>query len=94
MEYPQWGSDLGQISIEIQNRTYRLSCGDGEEERLVELAEHVRAKADQLIADFGRIGEEHMLLMSAILVADELWDERAARPPARKKADSDSDAAA
>jgi cell division protein ZapA len=67
---------LGQISIKIQNRTYRLSCGDGEEQRLLQLAEHVRAKAEQLTAEFGRISEQHMLLMSALLIADELMDER------------------
>ena len=72
-------SVLGQISIKIQNRTYRLSCDDGEEDRLTELAGHVRAKADQLIAEYGRIGDEHLMLMSAILVADELWDERAGK---------------
>ncbi|MGI9477687.1 MAG: cell division protein ZapA [Hyphomicrobiaceae bacterium] len=68
---------MGQISIKIQNRTYRLSCDDGEEQRLTELAGHVRDKADQLIAEYGRIGDEHLMLMSAILIADELWDERA-----------------
>lgn len=71
---------LGQISIKIQNRTYRLSCDDGEEDRLTELAGHVRAKADQLIAEHGRIGDEHLMLMSAILIADELWDEREKKP--------------
>lgn len=69
---------MGQISVTIQNRTYRLSCDDGEEERLAELAAHVRAKADGLVAEHGRIGDEHLMLMSAILVADELWDLRAA----------------
>ena len=75
---------MGQISVTIQNRTYRLSCDDGEEERLAELAAHVRAKADGLIAEYGRIGDEHLMLMSAILVADELWDLRVAAkaPPA------------
>jgi len=70
---------LGQITIKIQNRTYRLSCDDGEEGRLTELAGHVRAKADQLIAEHGRIGDEHLMLMSAILIADDLWDERAGK---------------
>jgi cell division protein ZapA len=67
---------LGQISIKIRDRTYRLSCGDGEEERLQQLAAHVRSKVEQLNDEFGRIGEGHALLMSAILIADELWDER------------------
>jgi cell division protein ZapA len=75
--------DLGQISVKIQNRTYRLSCGDGEEARLGELADHVRSKIEQLVQEYGRLGEEHLLLMSAILIADELWDEREAGKPAK-----------
>ena len=73
---------MGIISITIQKRAYRLSCGEGEEARLKELAELVRAKANQLVAEHGRIGEEDLLLMSAILIADELWDERAAKQSA------------
>jgi len=73
---------LGKISITIQKRAYRLSCGEGEEARLKELAELVCAKANQLVAEHGRIGEEDLLLMSAILIADELWDERAAKQSA------------
>ena len=67
------------MCIRDRNRTYRLSCDDGEEERLAELAAHVRTKADGLIAEHGRIGDEHLMLMSAILIADELWDLRAAQ---------------
>ena len=74
---------MGQISVKIQNRTYRLSCDDGEEDRLSELAGYVRSKADRLIEDYGRIGDDHLMLMSAILIADELYDERAGgEPPA------------
>ena len=76
---------LGQISVTIQNRTYRLSCDDGQESRLNELADYVRAKADRLIEDHGRIGDDHLMLMSAILIADELWDERAAASPSAKQ---------
>lgn len=77
---------MGQISVTIQNRTYRLSCDDGQESRLNELADYVRAKADQLIEDHGRIGDDHLMLMSAILIADELWDERAVTAqPAKKR---------
>ena len=77
---------MGQISIRIQNRTYRLSCDDGDEVRLMELAEHVRSKADGLVDEHGRISDEHLMLMSALLVADELFDERAAKDQTGNKA--------
>lgn len=70
---------MGKISITIQNRTYRLTCGDGDEPRLLELADYVRARAEGLVAEHGRISDDHLMLMSAILIADELWDERAGR---------------
>jgi len=82
---------LGKISVAIQDRTYRLSCGDGEEVRLRELADYVRAKSDQLVAEHGRIGETHLLLMSAILIADELWDARGAEANEAAEAVSASD---
>ena len=72
---------LGQISIKIQNRTYRLNCGDGEEARLKQLAAFVGEKAQALVDEHGRISDEHLMLMSAILIADELWDERTANQP-------------
>ncbi|MFT5511154.1 MAG: cell division protein ZapA [Hyphomicrobiaceae bacterium] len=77
---------MGQISIKIQKRTYRLSCDDGEEARLMELAEHVRAKADGLVEEHGRISDEHLMLMSALLVADELFDERGSKDLSESKA--------
>lgn len=64
----------------------------------MELVAHVRSKADRLIQEHGRISDEHLMLMSAVLIADELWDESAgkpnidhsaqsvAKPPTRRKA--------
>ena len=77
---------MGQISIKIQNRTYRLSCDDGEEARLLELAGHVRIKADGLVDEHGRISDEHLMLMSALLIADELFDERSSKDQSGNKA--------
>ena len=75
---------MAQVSITLNNRTYRLRCGDGEEERLAELAAYVREKMDGLTEQFGNVGDERLLLMSALIIADELWDAReSASRPAR-----------
>lgn len=76
---------MGQVTVTLNSRTYRLRCGDGEEERLLLLAEHVRAKLDELVAEFDQCGDDRLLLMTALLVTDELWDartkaERAVKP--------------
>jgi cell division protein ZapA len=68
---------MGQVTVTLNGRAYRLGCGDGEEERLIALADHVRSKLDTLVAQFGQAGNDRLLLMAALLIADELWDARA-----------------
>jgi cell division protein ZapA len=68
---------MGQVTVTVNGRTYRLQCGAGEEQRLIELATHVGNCVDGLAAEFGAIDDERLLLMAALLVADELWDARA-----------------
>lgn len=69
---------MGQVSVTLNSRTYRLACDDGEEERLLELATHVKQRVDQLTIEFGQVGDDRLLLMAALLIADELWDTRRA----------------
>jgi cell division protein ZapA len=67
---------MGRVTVTLNNRTYRLACGDGEEVRLQALAAHLKVKVDDLAAQFGQVGEERLLLMAALLVTDELFDAR------------------
>jgi cell division protein ZapA len=73
---------MGQVAVTINGRTYTLQCTDGEEARLVELAGHVAARADALAAEFqsqdGPIGDDRLMLLTALLLADELWEAREA----------------
>lgn len=68
---------MGQVTVTLNGRTYRLRCGDGEERRLAELAEHLGLRIDRLALDFGQPGDERLLLMAALLATDELLDTRA-----------------
>jgi len=70
--------EMGQVSVTLNGRTYRLACDDGEEQRLAELATYVKVKLDQLTLEFGQVGDDRLLLMAALLVTDELYDLRAA----------------
>jgi cell division protein ZapA len=69
---------MGQVSVTLNGRTYRLACEEGEEERLLELATHVKERVEDLTLEFGQVGDDRLLLMAALLVADELWDTRRA----------------
>ncbi len=62
--------------VTIAGRTYRMSCSDGEEPRLEALAKSVEEKIDAMRAGFGEIGEQRIVVMAAIAIADEAADAR------------------
>jgi cell division protein ZapA len=65
---------MGQVAITVNGRSYRFDCGDGEEPRLKELADYVKSRMETLNREHGNIGEERLLLMAALTIADDLWD--------------------
>ena len=65
---------MGQATITINGRTYRMKCGDGEEERLLALADIVRRRVDSLAGEFAAAGDSRLLLMVALMLADELME--------------------
>ena len=67
---------MGKVSVTLNGRSYRLSCGDGEEARLKDLADHLRARVDEIVARFGQIGDDRMLVMAALMLADDLFETR------------------
>ncbi len=79
---------MGQISLTLNGRTYRVGCEDGEEKRLGALGAHVREKLETVVRDFGQVGEARLLMMTALLIADELYEARAERDSAAGSASS------
>lgn len=67
---------MGQISILIGGRTYAISCRDGEEQRLQGLAQLVNKKTADLQTNLGQVSEPRLLLMAALLLADDLQESR------------------
>ena len=65
---------MGEVAITVNGRSYRFECGDGEEARLSELAAYVKSRMDGIKREHGNIGEERLLVMTALLIADDLWD--------------------
>ncbi len=55
----------------IGGRAYRVACDEGEEVRLGDLAQLVDAKISALRQRFGEIGDQRLIIMAAITLADE-----------------------
>ena len=63
---------MGQVSITVNGRDYKIACDDGEEEHLAYLASYISHHADDLVGSAGQVGEARLLLMTALVLADEL----------------------
>ena len=67
---------MAQVNIEVNGRTYQVGCEDGQEAHLAELAAIIDAQVRQVSAEVGQLGETRLMLMSALLMADELAEAR------------------
>ncbi len=65
---------MGQVIVEIGGRNYPLSCRDGDEAHLTGLAAGIAAKAKGLTSQLGQMSESRLLLMAALMIADELHE--------------------
>ena len=65
---------MANVNIKFNGKDYLLSCDDGQEENLEELADHLNKKFDELKSNLGNIGENKLLLISSIKVIDEYYD--------------------
>lgn len=67
---------MAHVTVKLNGRAYKLNCGDDEEPRLRELADCVSVKLEELVEKFGQVGHDRLMLMAALLIADELFDAR------------------
>lgn len=67
---------MGQVSVTLNGRTYRLECGEGEESHLIALSEYLGSHVESMKQKFGQVGDDRLILMASLMVTDELWEVR------------------
>ena len=65
---------MANVNITFNGKEFLLSCDDGQEEHLQELAEQMNKKFTGLKSELGNIGENKLLLISSIKVMDEYFE--------------------
>tara|TARA_B100002049_G_scaffold112740_1_gene83159 strand:- start:107 stop:553 length:447 start_codon:yes stop_codon:yes gene_type:complete len=65
---------MANVNITFNGKEFLLSCDDGQEEHLQELAEQMNKKFASLKSELGNIGENKLLLISSIKVMDEYFE--------------------
>ena len=69
---------LARIDVTINGHNYRVACEDGQEDHLAQLAEYVDQRVNELVGTIGQVGESRLLVMSCLVIADELSEAVAA----------------
>lgn len=65
---------MSHINVTINGRQYRMACEEGQEVRLLKLAETLESRVTELRGKFGEIGDARLTVMAALTVCDELLD--------------------
>lgn len=62
------------VDIVINGRNFTVQCGDGEELRVKRLANYLDARVREQANQYGQLGDARLLVLTSLLVADELDD--------------------
>jgi cell division protein ZapA len=65
---------MANVSIKFNGKEFLLSCDDGQEEHLENLLIQINQKFNSLKNDLGNLGENKLLLITAIKVLDEYYE--------------------
>jgi cell division protein ZapA len=74
---------MGQVTVRVGGYSHPVSCEDGQEAHLVALAAEVDKRVGSIKAMGGQFGESRLLLLAALLLADEVHDLKVAVAQAR-----------
>ena len=65
---------MADVDININSRTYRISCKDGEEDRIKSLSSQINNEVKSLVSKIGQLGEARMILLAALVLLDKSDD--------------------
>jgi cell division protein ZapA len=77
---------MSQLTIHVNGKPYVVGCDDGQEAHLRALAATLSDKVADLAAGAGQLGETRLMLLGALVLADELAEARARAAAAEAQA--------
>jgi cell division protein ZapA len=70
---------MPQVTLNVNNTPYQFTCNEGEQDRLLELAQTINEKVSLLARALGQVGEAKLILMAGIILLDEASEGAGAR---------------
>jgi len=79
---------MTDVTVTINRRAYQVACENGQEEHLRGLGRQVAKRVDDLVGSMGQIGDQRLLVMASLLIADDAEGARQKLAEAQKKVDA------
>jgi cell division protein ZapA len=76
---------LAQVTVKINGYSYTVGCEDGQEDHLMAMSQQVESRIESIKSLGGQSGESRLLVLAALLMADELHDMRAQLEDAQRQ---------
>lgn len=67
---------MAQVEITVNDRVYKVTCDNGQEQRLQQLASYFDRHVSRLAGELGQIGDARLMLLAALTVCDEVFESR------------------
>ena len=67
---------MAHINLTINGRNFGMECDDGQEQRVIDLGNYVDAKVKTIAAAGAASNENHLLVLTSLMLADEIHDLR------------------
>jgi len=68
---------MAEVHLTINGRSYPVSCDEGQQARLKELAQYLDRKTADFTTKLGQIGEARLIVLAALVITDELAEAHA-----------------
>lgn len=65
---------MAEVNIVINGRSYRIACDDGQEPRVMELGKVIAQRVEAMRQAGAGSNDAHLLVLSSLMMADELQD--------------------
>jgi cell division protein ZapA len=67
---------MSQVEIRVNGRHYKVTCEEGQEDRLNRIAAYFDKRVTSMAKDVGQVTDERLMLLAALTVCDELFEAR------------------
>ncbi|HTH96502.1 MAG TPA: cell division protein ZapA [Stellaceae bacterium] len=63
---------MAQVQVTVNGRAYQIACDDGQEAHVARLGRYLDQRVTGIVKGLGQVGDQRLLVMAALMIADEL----------------------